>query len=160
MYASKLTSMGQNYMKPHSEGRPALAKLPEMTKDPMKTNTEPLIRIPDDNEDTGYGRRYESFDIHSIEEYQANVPVTMFDGYAGFTYSMAEGGATNPIAPHKVGKGLLERLSIRPFQLETYPLHGDISISNDAASAQLKPPHIPTSELQRRFFLALLEEIR
>ena len=102
MDVSKLSPMGQFNMKLYSEGKVAYAHFMEMTKDPMKYNTELLMRILQDNKDTEYGRKYGFADIHSIEEYQAKVPITMFDDYAGYIYKMTEEGATGLITSYRV----------------------------------------------------------
>lgn len=102
MDVSKLSPMGQFNMKLYSEGKVAHAHLMEMTKDPMRYNTELLMRILQDNKDTEYGRKYGFADIHSIEEYQAKVPITMFDDYAGYIYRMTEEGATDLITSYRV----------------------------------------------------------
>ena len=73
---SKLTPMGQLNLKNYMEGKAVLEKLEEMTKDPMRYNTEVLMKILRDNKDTEYGRKYGFADIHSIEEYQRRVPIT------------------------------------------------------------------------------------
>ncbi len=62
----------------------------------MGTNTELLMRIRDDNKDTGYGRKYGFADIRTIEEYQARIPIMTFDDYAGHICMMTEEGATSP----------------------------------------------------------------
>lgn len=103
MDISKLTPMGQLNMKNYMEGKPLLEYLIEMTKDPMRYNTDLLMRILDDNKDTEYGRKYGFAEIDSIEEYQRRVPITMFDDYAGYIYEMTEEGRTNLITAYPVG---------------------------------------------------------
>ena len=49
---SKLTPMGQLNLKNYMEGKAVLEKLEEMTKDPMRYNTEVLMKILRDNKDT------------------------------------------------------------------------------------------------------------
>ena len=65
---------------------------------------------------------------------------------------------TNPQYGYKFGKGIFGRLDVKYVQPETYLLYRDLAISKGTASSQLKPPHILNNEMQRRFFLALLEE--
>ena len=64
----------------------------------------------------------------------------------------------NLLYGYKVEKGLLGHLGIQFVQPETYLLYRDLMISKGAASAQLKPPRILTNDVQRRFFMALLDE--
>ena len=99
---SKLSPMGQLNMKNYSDGKPLYDQLIEMTKDPMKYNTELLMRIVRDNKDTEYGRKYGFAEIQSIEDYQSRVPITMFDDYAGYIYEMTEEGKTNLITAYPV----------------------------------------------------------
>ena len=63
----------------------------------------------------------------------------------------------NPSYGDKVAKGMLDHLRLLFLQPETYLLYRDVMISKGAASAQLKPPRI-LNEIQRRFFMALLED--
>ena len=100
---SKLTPMGQMNLKNYMEGKAVLEKLEEMTKDPMKYNTEVLMKILRDNKDTEYGRKYGFAEIDSIEEYQRRVPITMYDDYAGYIYQMTEEGKTDLITSYHVG---------------------------------------------------------
>ena len=50
----------------------------------MGENEKLLLRILEQNKDTEYGRKYGFADIHSIEEYQKKVPVSVYDDYAGY----------------------------------------------------------------------------
>ena len=100
---SKLTPMGQLNLKNYAEGKRVLAELEEMTRDPMRYNTELLMRILRDNKDTEYGRRYGFAEIDSVEEYQRRVPITMYDDYAGYIYRMTEGCETDLITSYHVG---------------------------------------------------------
>ena len=102
MDVSKLSPMGQLNMKNYSDGKPLYEQLIEMTKDPMKYNTELLMKIVRDNKDTEYGKKYGFAEIESIEDYQRRVPITMFDDYAGYIYEMTEEGKTNLITAYPV----------------------------------------------------------
>ena len=102
MDVSKLSPMGQLNMKNYSDGKPLYEQLIEMTKDPMKYNTDLLMRIVRDNKDTEYGRKYGFAEIESVEDYQRRVPITMFDDYAGYIYEMTEEGKTNLITAYPV----------------------------------------------------------
>ncbi|MFR3948723.1 MAG: GH3 auxin-responsive promoter family protein [Ruminococcus sp.] len=54
------------------------------------------------NKDTEYGRKYGFANIHSIEEYQKKVPVSVYDDYAGYILRMSEDGEENLITSGKV----------------------------------------------------------
>ena len=54
-----------------------------MAEDPMGENEKLLLRILEQNKDTEYGRKYGFANIHSIEEYQKKVPVSLCDEYEG-----------------------------------------------------------------------------
>ena len=102
MDPSKLTLSGQMNMKGYAEGGPVYDSMVEMTKDPMRYNTELLMRMLDDNKDTEYGRKYGFADIKSVAEFQERVPLTTFDDYAGYVYRMTEGGETGLISAYNI----------------------------------------------------------
>ena len=102
MGPSKLTLSGQMNMKGYAEGGPVYDSMVEMTKDPMRYNTELLMRMLDDNKDTEYGRKYGFADIKSVAEFQERVPLTTFDNYAGYVYRMTEGGESGLISAYNI----------------------------------------------------------
>lgn len=102
MDPSKLTLSGQMNMKGYAEGGPVYDSMVEMTKDPMRYNTELLMRMLDDNKDTEYGRKYGFADIKSVAEFQERVPLTTFDDYAGYVYRMTEGGESGLISAYSI----------------------------------------------------------
>lgn len=102
MDPSKLTLSGQMNMKGYAEGGPVYDSMVEMTKDPMRYNTELLMRMLDDNKDTEYGRKYGFADIKSVAEFQERVPLTTFDDYAGYVYRMTEGGESCLISAYNI----------------------------------------------------------
>lgn len=102
MGPSKLTLSGQMNMKGYAEGGPVYDSMVEMTKDPMRYNTELLMRMLDDNKDTEYGRKYGFADIKSVAEFQECVPLTTFDNYAGYVYRMTEGGESGLISAYNI----------------------------------------------------------
>lgn len=102
MDPSKLTLSGQMNMKGDAEGGPVYDSMVEMTKDPMRYNTELLMRMLDDNKDTEYGRKYGFADIKSVAEFQERVPLTTFDDYAGYVYRMTEGGESGLISAYNI----------------------------------------------------------
>ena len=73
-----------------------------MTNDPMKYNTEFLMKILEDNKDTEYGQKYDFENIKTIEEYQKKVPITDYDSYADYIYRMTEKGEKNLITTYEV----------------------------------------------------------
>lgn len=102
MDPSKLTLSGQMNMKGYAEGGPVYDSMVEMTKDPMRYNTELLMRMLDDNKDTEYGRKYGFADIKSVAEFQERVPLTTFDDYAGYVYRMTEGSESGLISSYNI----------------------------------------------------------
>lgn len=89
---SKLSFFEQFYIKCIVDGVKVRESLEVMTQDPMKYNTELLMKILEDNKDTEYGLKYDFANIKSIEDYQAKVPVTDYDSYADYIYRMTENG--------------------------------------------------------------------
>lgn len=67
-----------------------VSDLRNMTKDPMKAQTEFLFKILNDNKDTEYGRKYNFADIKTIEDFQKYVPVSVYDDYAPYIERMSE----------------------------------------------------------------------
>ena len=76
-------------------GTRVVEEVTEQCKDPMRVNTELLMRILNENKDTEYGKKYGFSDIHSIKEYQEKVPVTRYDDYAPFITRMVKKGEQN-----------------------------------------------------------------
>ncbi len=98
----KLSLTGKLNAKYYIEGKPVMAALEEMSKDPMRYNTEFLMKLLDDNKNTEYGKKYGFADIKTVEDFQKRVPVSTFDDYAGFIYRMTEEGETNLITAYDV----------------------------------------------------------
>lgn len=98
----KLTPAGQGNLQQIKLGKPVVEALAQMAEDPMRENEKLLLRILEQNKDTEYGRKYGFADIHSIEEYQKNVPVSTYDDYAGYILRMSEDGEENLITTGKV----------------------------------------------------------
>lgn len=92
---SKLTFSGKLNLKFIGDGEKVYKGLMEMTKDPMKYNTELLMRIIEDNKDTEYGKKYDFANIKSIEDYRKKVPITAYDDYAEYIYRATEKGEKN-----------------------------------------------------------------
>ena len=76
-------------------GTGVVKEVTEQCKEPMRVNTELLMRILNENKDTEYGKKYGFSDIHSIKEYQEKVPVTRYDDYAPFITRMVKKGEQN-----------------------------------------------------------------
>lgn len=98
----KLTPAGQGNLQQIKLGKPVVEALAQMAENPMRENEKLLLRILEQNKDTEYGRKYGFADIHSIEEYQKNVPVSTYDDYAGYILRMSEDGEENLITTGKV----------------------------------------------------------
>ena len=74
----KLTPAGQGNLQQIKLGIPVVEALNRMAEDPMGENEKLLLRILEQNKDTEYGRKYGFANIHSIEEYQKKVPVSVY----------------------------------------------------------------------------------
>ena len=86
----------------YEEGIKAFEQLKSRCKDPMTENRELLLRILRENEDTEYGRKYDFKNIHTIEDFQEKVPVTLYADYAGYTDRMSKDGEENLICADPV----------------------------------------------------------
>ncbi len=102
MDMEKLTPAGQGNFQQVKLGKPIVEALNQMAEDPMKENEKLLFRILERNKDTEYGRKYGFADIHSVEEYQKKVPVSVYDDYAGYILRMSEDGEENLITSGKI----------------------------------------------------------
>ena len=98
----KLSFSEKVYLKGIIDGKKVHEDFYTMTKDPMKYNTELLMKILDDNKDTEYGKKYDFANIKSVEEYQEKVPITDFDSYAEYIYRMTEKGEENLITAYDI----------------------------------------------------------
>lgn len=129
---SKLSFFEQFYIRCIYDGVKVRESLEVMTHDPMKYNTELLMKILEDNKDTEYGLKYDFANIKSIEEYQAKVPVTDYDSYADYIYRMTENGEKNLITAYDIihyakSSGTMGN----PKRIPVSSLHHEINIKYD-----------------------------
>lgn len=80
----------------------AYKTLQQDTINPMEVNERLLMKILRDNQDTEYGKKYNFAGIHSIEDYQKNVPVSQYDDYAGYIIDMVKRNKKNLITAYDV----------------------------------------------------------
>ncbi|WP_405295686.1 GH3 auxin-responsive promoter family protein [Methanobrevibacter sp.] len=99
---SKLSFPEQFYLKCISNGNKVRESLDVMTQDPMKYNTDLLMKILEDNKETEYGQKFDFANIKSVEEYQNKVPITDYDSYADYIYRMTENGEKNLLTSYEV----------------------------------------------------------
>lgn len=99
---SSLSFSEKFFLRCISEGVKVRESLEVRTKDPMKYNTELLMKILDDNKYTEYGKKYDFANIKSVEEYQNKVPVTTYDSYADYIYRMTENGEKNLLTSYEI----------------------------------------------------------
>lgn len=97
-----LSPAGQGNYKKMTEGIPVWKELEDITAAPMEYNQKLLMEILQDNKDTEYGRKYGFGDIHTVEEFQAKVPVSTYDDYADAIYRMTEEGGENLICSYPI----------------------------------------------------------
>jgi hypothetical protein len=72
-------------------GKSVLNSLEEKSKDPLRYQEELLMSVLQDNKDTEYGKKHGFSDIHSIEEYQKQVPLGEYDDFAPYIERMVKG---------------------------------------------------------------------
>lgn len=102
MDKEKLTAAEAGKLRQAEEGKSVVEALKRMAEDPVKENERLLLHILEENKETEYGKQYGFAEIHSIEEYQEKVPVSVYDDYAGYILRMSEGGEENLITAGKV----------------------------------------------------------
>ena len=73
-------------------GLQIIEEFTQICKEPQKNNNALLMQILEANKDTEYGKKMGFAEIHSVEEYQKKVPVTMYDDYAEYIIRMTEDG--------------------------------------------------------------------
>lgn len=99
---SKLSFSEQFYLKCISNGDKVRESLDILTKNPMKYNTDLLMKILEDNRNTEYGQKYDFANIKSIEDYQNKVPITDYDDYRDYIYRMTEKGEKNLLTSYEI----------------------------------------------------------
>lgn len=99
---SKLNLSSKLNLKFIQDGKQVRDELNEMTVNPMKYNTELLLKIIDDNKDTEYGRKYDFENIKSVEDYQNKVPITAYDDYAEYIFRLTEKSEKNLLTNYEV----------------------------------------------------------
>lgn len=67
----------------------------------MAVQTKLLLELLSENKDTEYGKKYGFADIHSIEEFQARLPITEYDDYAEYIDRMVNNREENLISAEK-----------------------------------------------------------
>ena len=97
-----LTYSGKCHKELILKGKEAYDNLMKSSKNPLKYNTELLMKILNDNKDTEYGKKYDFANIKTIKEYQEKVPITTYDDYAEYIYRMTEKGEDNLITVYDV----------------------------------------------------------
>lgn len=90
------------FMKMQEEQAAVVGGFRDMTKDPMKAQTELLFKILQDNKNTEYGKKYNFAEIKTIEDFQNNVPVSVYDDYAPYIERMAEKGERDLITAYPI----------------------------------------------------------
>ena len=90
------------YMDFINEGDVVRKELEEKIDNPMKVNTDLLMKILDDNKDTEYGKKYDFANIKSVEDYQRTVPISSYDSYADYIYRMTENGEKNLLTNYEI----------------------------------------------------------
>ncbi len=74
-----------------AKGKKSIKDLEAASKDPMGTNEKLLMEILKRNKDTEYGKLHGFADIHSVEEFRANVPLSTYDDFAPYIERLKEG---------------------------------------------------------------------
>lgn len=98
-----LSTAGKMKMQQAISGYAIYRDLEEKLKgNPAKENEEYLMQILHDNKDTEYGRKYHFAEIGSIEDFQKNVPVSIYDDYVEYILRMTENDEKNLICAYPI----------------------------------------------------------
>lgn len=102
MDPSGMNACGQARYKKIQASEQALGELERRLDDPMGFSEDFLLKLVSDNRDTEFGRQHGFADIHSVEDYQRQVPLSTYDDYADAIYRMTEMGEKNIITAYPV----------------------------------------------------------
>ena len=69
----------------------AFEEMLEETKNPMEVQKQVLFSLLEDNKDTEFGRKYNFADIHTIEDYQKALPVSVWEDFEPWVQRMIDG---------------------------------------------------------------------
>ncbi len=127
-----------------AEGRKALETLREESLHPMEINEALLMQMLEHNKDTEFGRKYDFATIHSIEEYQKRVPVSIYDDYAGDILRMVNNDEDNLITAYDIGiycetSGSLGNPKLIPMAKDTMRIH---NFYNSGICSGVKAEHL------------------
>ena len=67
-----------------------------------KTSEKTLLKIINSSKNTVYGKKYNFSDIHSIEDYQKNVPFSLYEDYKEYIEETINNGTKDLITGHKI----------------------------------------------------------
>ena len=67
-----------------------------------KTSEKTLLKIINSSKNTVYGKKYNFSDIHSIEDFQKNVPLSLYDDYREYIEETVKNGTQNLITGHRI----------------------------------------------------------
>lgn len=83
-------------------GQEIIEALTPILDDPRAANEAFLQQLMKDNQDTEFGRAHGFRDIHSIEDFQRNIPLSTYDDYADAIWRMTELGEDNIICAYPI----------------------------------------------------------
>lgn len=101
-------------------GRKHMNELLANTKNAMEINEALLMKIIRDNENTEYGKLHNFKNIHSIEDYKKNVPLSNYSDYRDYAGRMFHNNETNLITSYPVkhfsfSSGTTQTMKIIPY---------------------------------------------
>ena len=83
-------------------GRFAFSRFDHYTSHAMETQERILMKIVKENKNCELGKKFDFENIHSIEDYQAKVPLTTFEDYAPLIDRMVENNEKNVITSKRI----------------------------------------------------------
>ena len=103
--SEKKTTYDYNYDN-YQKGLEAYNLFEEETKNPKEISTNLLMRIVKDAENTEYGKKYNFAGIKTIEDYQKQVPVTVYDDITDYIEKIKNGNK-DILTPYELSSLLL-----------------------------------------------------
>ena len=119
-------------------GSKSLRRMKNNTINTMKKSEKFLVKILHDNKNTEYGKKYNFANIHSVEEYKKNVPLSDYSDYLPYVKRMADDGEKNlitsyPIKTFAVTSGSIGTKKMIPISKKALSKYTKYTITRAAA---------------------------
>ncbi len=123
------------------KGRKSFQRLNEMSMQAKKTNEDLLFQIVRDNENTEFGQKHQFSSIHTVDDFQNQVPFTTYDDYAEVIDRSIASGAHDlisayPTCYYAMTSGSTDNPKKIPVSQKTLDIYEDYSFGIMLAAAE------------------------